>query len=299
MVAPKKPLLTMPLGQARRFEPLPSAKRKRVLTVESESRLWMANAPGENYAREVTVQATGAWANIQLPPPAPGLTEVLRVTLEKPDPVTIFFHPWIYEEDAALNQIFTRFRFAQRLYAHVQSAAYPAMNALEGRIILEFGVGKARNWTYLDVAPGALQIPNCNWLAVYGWSNVTNFVLAATAQVGYSHAPLDCTWSQIIVENVGGVAIVNRPPHYAREVTGYFYGGGLAAEGNLALQDALLTPFQYFLMRSAVTPNPPVIPYAPVNIPLAGGVAAINSGIVNPGVIPALCTCTATCRVRV
>lgn len=298
MVAPIERILTMPLRQAPRFKPLPSARRLKVLTVQTESRRWMANAPGENYAREVTVLATGAWPNIQLAPPA-DLTEVLRVTLEKPDPVTLYFHPWVYEEDAALNQIFTRFRNSQRLYAHVQSAAFPAMNVLEGRIIIEFGVGKARNWTYLDVAPGALQIPNCNWLAVYGWSNVTNYVLACTAQVGYSHAPLDCTWSQIIVENVGGVAIVNRPPHYAREVTGYFYGGGLAAQGNLILQDALLTPFQYFLMRSAVTPNPPVIPYAPVNVPLAGGVAAINSGILNPGAPAALCTCTATCRVRI
>lgn len=290
----------MPLGQGPRFKPLSSAKRKRVVSVDQEIRRWMANAPGETYANEVTVRASGPWANINLAPPAPGLTEVLRLTLPKPEPVTITFHPWVYEEDVGPPpvQIFTRFRRALRLYAHVQSAAFPAQSALEGRIVLEFGAGKARNWTYLDAAPGALQIPNCTWLSVSGWSNLSDFVLAATAQVGISHAPLDATWSQILLENVGGVAQINAPPHYAREVTGYFYGAGLAAQGYLVLQDALLTPFQYFLMRSAVTPNPGVIPYSPVRVPLAGGVAAITTGIINPGAPAGLCTCTAVCQVR-
>lgn len=290
MVAPKDSILTMPLGQARRFEPLPSARRRRFIRTEDDLRAWLADAPGETFANEVVVNPTGAWPNVALVPPAPGLTEVLRLTLPRPEPISLVLHPWV-------NDI-SRFRQSIRMYAELASTNFPAMFAINGRVFVEFGVGQARNWTYLDAAPGGLQIPNATWLAVSAWSHTTAFRLAATAQVGYSHGPLDATWSQTVVDNIQS-GIVRQPPHYSRDVTGYFHcPGDLAGVGNLWLQDGLLNVFQHFLMRSAVTPNPQVIPYAPVKIPLAGGVALINNQIFNPGAPAVQCSCTSVCTVR-
>lgn len=291
MVAPKEPLLVMPFGQGPKFKPLPSAARKRALTTITELRRWFINLPGETYANEILVQPTGAWPAVNLAPPAP-LAEVLRFTLPTPEPVSLVLHAWVDEDTALVGD---RFRRQLRMIAELEHVGLAALEQLNGRFIVEWGVGKARNWTYCDLAPGSLQIPNANWVSVSAWTRTLPARVAATAQVGTVHAPADCTWSFLLADtnpNLSG----RFPPPYARNLTGYFAAQGLAGEGKVILSD-FLNNFMEWLMRSAVTPNPVVIPYAPVSVPIAGSVFFIGNQIVNAGTAAAFCTSVVTVRV--
>lgn len=286
MVAPKHSILTMPLGQAPPFRPLPSAKRRKALPVIDEMHRWMADVPGETYANEVNVVGTGAWVDVRTAPPAP-LTEVLRFTIPRPAPVTLIFHSWFPEDD--------RFRRAMRLNAEVQTTN-PVFNLSWGRLFIEWGVGQARNWTYVDLASGSLQIPNASWVIVSAWTHSQNCTLAATAQIGYSHSNLDTTWTASIFTDVVGNFQVTLPP-YSRELSGYLAANGLPAAANLVMQDFGGVNVQTFLLRSAVTPNPQTIPVHPIRATLTGGASLVIMNVTNIGTGPeARCTSVATVR---
>lgn len=272
MVAPKERILTMPLRQGPRFKPLPSAKTKPALTVVSEIRRWFKNVAGETYANEVLIPASGAWASPLVAPPAP-LVEALRLTLPSPEPIALTIHVWVNEQG--------RFRRQARFAAEIESAL-ALYDQMFGRVMIEWGVGKARNWTYVDAAPGSLQIPNASWLAVSGWSHSLPYILAATAQVGYTQGPSNATWTFMLQDSVP--ALSGRfPPPYGRDITGYFVSPGLAGVGKISLADGVGSNFQEFLMRPAITPNPAVIPYPPVSVPMGGHVFFVGNEIVNAG----------------
>lgn len=287
MVAPKDRILTMPLGQGPPFRPLASAKRGKALPVIEEMHRWMANVPGEVYANETVVQPSGAWVDIRQVPPA-ALVECLRFTIPRPAPVTLVFHPWTNED--------IRFRRCLKLLAEVDSFN-PVDYFRQGRLFIEWGVGQARNWTYCDVGPGALQIPNCSWLTVSAWTHTQPLVLAATAQIGYSHSNLDATWSCQIARDVVAVTHDFTLPPYARDATGYFDGNGLAAEAIMTLADFGGADYQEFRLRSSITPNPQTIPVHPIRVPLTGSSDVLRLRVTNLGT-GAFARQTAVCTVR-
>lgn len=286
MVAPKDAILTMPLGQGPSFKPLPSAKKAKTVNVQSELRRWFTNLAGEVYANEVAVPATGAWVSPLVAPPAP-LTEVLRITLPTPEPIALTFHCWVADN--------RRFRWQARFAAEIDTAL-GALNQVFGRILIEWGVGKARNWTYIDAAPGSLQIPNASWVAVSGWSHSLGYLLAATAQIGYTQGPSDATWTFLLCDNAPNLQ-GRFPPPYGRDITGYFVSSGLAGVGKISLADGLGNNYQEWLMRSAVTPNPPVIPYPPAKVPIGGHCYFIGNEIVNAGGATAYTSSVVTVRI--
>lgn len=277
---PEKPLV---------FKPLYSGKRKKPpIPVVDDRRMFYGDLPGIVQGNEVTLIPSGAWPNIRAN--APALQEVLRLTLERPEPVTVYFHPWVGQTE--------RFRESIKFYAHASAPALAIVEQLQGRIFIEWGVGQARNWTYCDLAPGSLSIPSCSWLSVSGWIHTATTVqLAASAQIGYLHPKADCNWTALYVNQVAGGYTV-QGPNFARELTGFFYSTDVLAEGAIAYQQAFAQPAQYWLMRPAITPNPPTIPFPPVKVPISVGyVAAMN--ILVPGPLAAVATVGTVLTIRI
>lgn len=277
---PEKPMVFRPLYSG--------SRKKRPSPVVDDRRLFYGDLPGIVQGNEVLLIPTGAWPDVRVNQPA--LQEVLRLTLDRPEPVTLYFHPWSNTRD--------QFRESIKFYAHCSAPGLPVVESLQGRIFIEWGVGQARNWTYCDLAPGSLSIPACSWVSVKGWIHTaTTTVLAASAQVGYLHSRADCNWSAMFIHNaVGGYTV--QAPNFARELTGFFYSTDVLAEASVAYQQAFSQPAQYWLLRPAITPNPQAIPYPPVKVPISVGyVAALN--ILNPGPTLAIGTVGTVLTVRI
>lgn len=263
MVAPKEGLPRFRLGQAPPFRPLSSALREPAIRVVDDLHAWFAAVPGENYAREHLLIPTGAWNDIYTsPPPAPGLTEIIRLTLPRPSPITLQFNT------NSFNKF--RFQYPLRLYAEYDKFIFPALpnQALAGRIFIEWGVGKSRNWAYCDIAPGTFVIPNASWVSVSAWCDTTPVVLETVAQVGYLSSNPSCTWTMIYVSNKAPNFSGKWVPPFARELTAYFYDSGALGHGQIWLDDAAADPIALWDLWSPVPGAAPAIPYAPVRVPV-------------------------------
>jgi hypothetical protein len=279
-----------PIDHIMPFEPFHSSGQKGSFPVVTDDRRdFYSKLSGESISNEVTIAPSGAWPVMNAA--IPQLTEALRLTLKRPEPVTLTFHP--YDTTTQLE----RFRVAYQLFAHVSCPTVPVIQSLQGRIIVEWGSGKTREWTYFDLAGGSFHIPACTHVKVFGWTHTATVQLGVTAQIGYAHGPHDAYWTMMFCHNAVGGYTVNSP-HYGREISANFVSTDVAASGYVQAQNAFSPATQYWLMRPAITPNPQDIPYAPVKVPLSGGFV-VTLGIINPGAVPVLCTEIATVTVRI
>lgn len=271
------------------FMPFASGRQKKGFPVITDDRRdFVSKLSGLSISNEVTILPQGAWPLMNTNAPL-NLVEALRMTLPRPEPITLSFHPWENLPD--------RFRGAVKLYSHISAPAVPVVQSLQGRIIIEWGSGATREWTYVDMAPGSFQIPSCTHVKVSGWTHTATVNLGVSAQVGYAHGPHDAIWSMMLSHNAissYGVLV----PHYGREITGNLHSTVVDAVGYLQAQNMFSPPVQYWLLRPAITPNPQDIPYAPANVPLGGGYY-IKLGITNPGAVPAFATLIAMVKVRI
>lgn len=279
-----------PIERIQPFEPFASGRQRgEPPVVKDERREFVEKLAGTSISNEVTILPSGAWPVINAN--VPQLTECLRLTCKRPEPITLSFHPY---DNTTAND---RFRVAYQLFAHISCPTVPLFESLQGRIIVEWGSGRTREWTYFDMSAGSFHIPSCTHLKVYGWTHTATVNLGISAQIGYAHGPHDANWTMMFCHNAVGGYTVNSP-HYGREITANFVATDLAASGFVQAQNAFSPVTQYWLMRPAITPNPQVIPYAPVKVPLSGGFV-IGLGIINPGAVPVLCTEIATVTVRI
>lgn len=248
------------------FRPFSSgAKKKPAIEVVDDRRTFYGDLSGVTQGNEVLLVPTGAWPVVTAN--APQLQEVLRCTLKRPEPVTVYFHPWLDTSD--------RFRQSIKFFAHASSAV-SALEQLQGRVFIEWGVGSARNYTYCDLAPGSLHIPACQWIAVSGWIHSSvNVRLAASMQIGYPHSESNCNWTAILESNAVMAGYTVQAPNFARELTGFMYSTDPLAETSIAFQQFLALPAQYWLLRPAITPNPQTIPYPPVKVPISVGLVVV------------------------
>lgn len=271
------------------FQPFSSGARtkKAPQLVIDDRRNFYGELPGIIQGNEVVINPTGAWPIMNTA--APQLQEALRLTLPRPEPVTLYFHPWANTDD--------RFRQSVKLFAHASSLV-SLIEQLQGRIIIEFGVGQARNWAYCDFAPGSLHIPACSWATVYGWTHASTVRLAVSAQLGYTHSKADCMWTAIFAGNVALGGYTVEAPHFARELTGYFYSTDVLAEASVGFQQLIAPPAQQWLLRPPITPNPQAIPYAPVKVPISVGHAVVLS-LITPGPTAAVGTVGVGITVRI
>lgn len=277
-----------PIDHIQPFEPFSSSRQRGDFpVVKDERRDFIEKLPAESVSNEVTINPSGAWPIMNFTVPA--LTEVLRLTLKRPEPITLAFHPY----DSATD----RFRLAYQLFAHVSCPNSPVIQSLQGRIIVEWGTGRTREWTYFDLAGGSFHIPACTHLKIYGWTHTATVRLGVSAQIGYSHGPHDANWTMML-SNIAASSYGVNSPHYGREISANFVSSVVDAEGFAQAQNIFSPVTQYWLMRPAIVPNPQDIPFAPVNVPLSGGFV-VTLGISNPGAVPAQATMIATVKVRI
>lgn len=271
------------------FRPFASNARPkaRSILVTDDRRKFYDDLPGLVRGNEIVITPTGAWPTMASG--APALQEALRLTLNRPEPVTLYFHPWVDSTD--------RFRQSIKLWAHASSSVAP-IEPLQGRIIVEFGVGQARNWAYCDMAAGSLHIPACQWVTVYGWTHTGTIRLAVSAQIGYSNSQSDCFWSAVCTENAAAGTYTVEAPQFARELTGYFYSTDVLAEATIDFKQAFAPSSQVWLMRPPITPNPQSLPYPPVDVPISVGYL-ITLTIVTPGPTLANATVGVVLRIRI
>jgi len=277
-----------PIDHIKPFAPFSSGRQRGDFpVVKDERRDFVEKLSGESISNEVTINPSGAWPVMNTTVPA--LTECLRLTLKRAEPVTLSFHPYDVTND--------RFRIAYQLFAHVSCPNSAVIESLQGRIIVEWGSGRTREWTYFDLSAGSFHIPACTHVKVYGWTHTATVRLGVSAQIGYSHGPHDANWTMMLSNNALSSYGVNSP-HYGREITANFVSSVVDAQGYVQTQNAFSPATQYWLMRAAITPNPQDIPYAPVKVPLSGGFF-VTLGITNPGAVPAQATTIATVTVRI
>lgn len=241
--------------------------------------------PGGVWGNEVVVQPSGAWPDPLMNTPA--ITEILRITLPRPEPVTLFWEPYAPVSGAS------RFRPGAEFPAHVNAVVGSVALNGQARIIVEFGVGSARHWTYCDMAVGSLCIPSCSWATISGWSYFWPLIVNASAQLGYTQ---NAHAKNTSILHYASVASVLRPfPNFARDVsvyfsptktdaTGSFWGGGVSG--------------MEFYFTSPSAGNPPVIPYPPVKLPIAGN-SSITLNVLFPGAVPGMCNMTAVSRIYI
>lgn len=193
------------------FRPLPSAfdfDTRRLSYVEAFAR----STTPKVLSNEVTV--TNSAAPFQTG--VPTLTEVLSVSLAIPMPLTLVLGAWLPGGD--------RFRQAARLPAELRTLT---TLELSGVFVVEWGLGEARNYTIVDMAPGSLQIPVTQSLKVsVQWSASSEAIppgaiaLQACAQCypGAIHAAPEARYTGVLLV-AGGVASDSKAftiPPYAR-----------------------------------------------------------------------------------
>lgn len=253
------------------FRPISSARGlTNPLVVKQDLREWYSRLTGQQFSAEVLVPASGAWTDITNAPPSP-LTEVMRLRLPRPEPISLVFHPWTTDTD--------RFRAPIRLLAW-GGVAGKQLEQSQGRIFVEWGAGSARMWTYFDAAQGSLQLPAVSDVRISAWSHTTDFILSASAQVGYSHADLFATFSVGFYDTATGNLNVLLP-QFSRTLTGYFEGVDLNDTADIRLRGGTGLIYQRWLLRPAITPNPQTIPYAPVDVPISGHCRWVRVEITN------------------
>lgn len=241
------------------FTPLSSGSQSGIpALVRDDRRDWFQSLTGQVFSNEILVPATGAWADIYLAPPAP-LTEVLRLRLPRPEPLTLTLHPW--------ENTVARYRKPMKLLA--ETSATSSLGNYQGRIFIEWGAGAARNWTYLDVGAGSLAIPSCSEVRVSAWSRQFPFILSASAQLGYPHSRLDATWTFMLQDTVLA-SDARFLPNFSRDFTANMYGTNLNDFGSIAIRGlaAAIYPVHIFYLRPPIPPNPQALPYPPVNVPI-------------------------------
>lgn len=261
---PDRPIPFRPRGLGRKYTKTPPN------LIIDDRRAWFSSLSGLNHSNEIVVPATGYWPNVIIDPGQP-VTEVLRVLLPRPEPVTLSFHPW------STTYAGRRFRRKAHLFAEVEPSGDAAANAKNARIIVEWGTGQSRAWTYFDAGDGSLHLPSVSDVRVSAWTWSTPFVLSANAQIGYSHSNAYATWTFVQYGGNGLLKTSKELPNFGVSITGYlgvdqnYLAPTLNTEATIELKDTNNNIMQRWLMRPAAIPNPQTIPYGPNDVPLSPG----------------------------
>ncbi len=284
MVAPITSPVVNKVGRDQ-FKPLASAKRqplKRANYVE-----WFAAkaAPSVLSRQEPVIGDVAPFD-----PLAPsGMIEILQISLPSPMPIGLTLG--CYEPTG------DRFAEAVRFSAEfVNDVNLPS----RGRFIIEWGLGKARNYCFTDLGPGVLQIPVSESLKVFahvygdnpgGLGPGDTFCIAgASAYPGEVVDTQDATFTAI--NNVSaGLPIQSqiwRVPPFARAFSAGTFGDantpGQRADiymndgsGFLLATWQLQPAFQF--PSVAATPTTSVQPYQLANVILPGGATTLSTTV--------------------
>lgn len=232
--------------------------------VRDERREWMGVLAGETYANETIVTPSGNWDDWAAQA-APGLTPLIRVTTPRPEPIHITFNAYAIETVGRI-----RFDYQRRFNAQCRDGTVGQWLRYEqGRFVIEWGAGKAKNFAMIDAAPGSFQIPIANWAQVWGWTSYYPLRVQAYAQIGYSMPATAYATYSYTDSAVGQSLIVVMP--WARKITPMFYDQGVLGQGRVRVLSGNGIRLQEWLLRAPFTPNDQGLPIgSPISVPLVG-----------------------------
>lgn len=227
------------------------------------------------------------------------LVEVLQLSLPIPMPVALVVNGW--PPSAA------RFRDPPRFAA---SANFP----FEARCVIEWGLSTARQYAYVDLAPGSIQIPVTQSLKVYahiwgpfGAPGTVLMHASAAAYPGEQHPSPDATFTQALTATGPADALSTFPvPPFARAWDAGLGTTLLGSTARLAVALFDNTPAVVGgrvihapqLVTGAFVPVPYISPNEVIGAPLPGHVFAISQSIF--GMAPAeIVRSYVSCKVRV
>jgi hypothetical protein len=207
-----------------RFSPLPSAERAIADRFDAVE-LFASRVPPGVLANEVPVFAKPvpwpAGFGVFSDPIPNDLTQVIQLTLQVPQPIALVLGAWLPVPD--------RWRPATRIGA-VNRITTGGTVLPAGRFIVEWGTGSARNFVFLDLAPGSLQIPVAQFVRVYAYvfspapvPVLPFLVAAASAYPGRQHPSPSATYTASVVQRAASPAvdtsIFDFLPPYCRTLT--------------------------------------------------------------------------------
>lgn len=232
--------------------------------IRDDRRDWVEALAGETIGNELIVNASGYWDDWAATQ-TPGMQSIVRLTTPRPEPIHISFNSYFIETVGRI-----RFDYQRRHNAQCRDAtAGQWLRYEQGRFIIEWGAGKARNFAILDMAPGSFQIPIASWAQLWGWSAYYPVRCQGYAQVGYS-LPAKAYATYAYTNNAVGSAVMNIVP-WARKITPNFYDTVAAGQGRVRVSSANGIILQEYLVRSPHIPNDQALPVAtPVDVPIVG-----------------------------
>jgi hypothetical protein len=206
---PVSRVVTNRVGSANHFRPLPSAAQGDASRL-SYPQSFAGRVPGKVLANEVvlTAQAIALDPSILIPTPyliqSSKLDEVLNLSLPVPMPCALVLGAYLNVPYAFGGTVPTPSLRAPTRFPGFAINTEPVFQTdlIQGVFVVEWGVGEARNYTVVDLAPCSLQIPVCQALKVSAYFFQGGFVLpvpgslaiaTASAYPGEQHPSPDAT----------------------------------------------------------------------------------------------------------
>lgn len=290
---PRRVIINRP-GPSQDFRPLPTARR-----VEDFARSWGESivqfAPPKTLSEEVRVLNVAAIVS-----PAQVIADTIPIVqLQLPIAMPVAIQLGAWEDDASVA------RLPLRLPAFASSTSGAFATAF---FFVQWGQGKARNYTATDLAPGSLQIPSAQWVSV----GVFAFDSAQAPGTGLARATA-ALWPGEVAErpdatNTAVVEAINSNPvfiagttSYARDLTAYFAstatGAGPTPGLKITARDASTAAIGQWFMQTATPGNPGTIPSALTSVPIGGNVNSYTAAFSTNGVETSRATLVQTIRI--
>lgn len=248
-----------------------SAEDPRV--VPSYFERFLLDAPPRVFSNEATLTFQTAQRFDPATPPN-DLVQVLQLALPVAMPVGVVLGAYDVQDD--------QFRFPARFAAENDGGGADP----EGRYIVRWGVGEARNHVFTDLAPGSLQIPAAQFVEVLAHLYAGQAIAGATAYPGAELGAANATYTSNLRRIDADATAVVRIQPFCRESSGHFATNGPAANTFAACQavfemSSVLIQHATYLIPAPIRANVTTRPQPFVSVPTPSGADRCNFAIEN------------------
>lgn len=280
---PREPIITNK-ARENRFRPLASAQDPSVRPTYTER--FVLDVPPRVISNEESLPFQTAQRFDPDTPPT-NIVQILQLALPVPMPVGVVLGAYDIQDD--------RFRHPARFDAESDTGGAEP----EGRYIIEWGTGEARNHAFTDLAPGSLQIPAAQFVNISAHLYAGQTIAGASAYPGALLGNASAYYSSMLRRQDADASTVTRIQPFAREATGHVGVSGPASNNYAALQGVfelsrVLLVHAEYLIPAPIRANGYTRPQPFVSVPLPGAVDRCNYAIENVSSPDGPVTATAT-----
>ena len=288
-LAGRGPIITNRFGQPG-FDPLSSGAAKASEQKQPWVNRWLRSLQPEILSNETQLIVSAEVWSFATPPQ--NFQPVAQIKLPAPMPVAITLGAWFNATP--------RIRRPVRFSAELSQQGFAGNGGNPGIFLIEWGVGKSRQYIVTDLAPGSVQIPVAQFVVVSALvSTVAGSTLAAGALAGRASVQIypgatvpnaKAQYTAVISSLDLGASnfIAGVIPPYGRHVSGQVSGlplvTPLVAELNLTEGGIVSASWNMFAADRSIPPAPTALTAFQVlrEHPLTGGVSGYNLRLRNP-----------------